>query len=85
MTREEHVKWCKDRAMDYVKHGDLLNAVTSMMSDMDKHPDTKLGQTLSGSDCWPRWTRPKVTNPLSRGSFSGSTNTIPGLPSIGRV
>ena len=48
MTREEHLQWCKDRAMDYVKRGDLLNGVTSMMSDMDKHPDTKLGQTLSG-------------------------------------
>ena len=28
--------------MDFIKRGDLVNAVTSMMSDMDKHPDTKL-------------------------------------------
>jgi hypothetical protein len=40
-TRQEHLQWCKDRAMEYVNHGDLLQAVTSMMSDLDKHPDTK--------------------------------------------
>lgn len=47
MTREEYVQWCKDRAMEYVKRGDLLNGITSMMSDMDKREDTKLGDTLS--------------------------------------
>ena len=40
MTREEHMKWCKDRAMEYVKEGDLLNAVASMMYDLEKHPET---------------------------------------------
>lgn len=42
MTREEHMQWCKDRAMEYVRRGDLLEGVTSMMSDMEKHPETKL-------------------------------------------
>lgn len=42
MTREEHMKWCKDRAMDYVNRGDLQNAVLSMMSDLEKHEDTSL-------------------------------------------
>ena len=46
-TREEHMQWCKDRAMDYVRRGDLLEGVTSMMSDMEKHPDTKLKPALS--------------------------------------
>lgn len=41
MTREEHLKWCKDRAHEYLKQGDLSNAVSSMMSDMTKHPETK--------------------------------------------
>lgn len=41
MTRAEHVQWCKERAMEYVEQGDLLNGVTSMMSDMTKHPETK--------------------------------------------
>lgn len=40
-TRSEHVQFCKDRAMEYFNRGDLLEAVTSMMSDMGKHPETK--------------------------------------------
>ena len=46
-TRAEYVKWCKDRAMDYVNRSDLLNGVTSMMSDMEKRDDTKLGPALT--------------------------------------
>ena len=41
MTREEHLKWCKDRAiaeMDFTK--DPKQAVVSMMSDIRKHPET---------------------------------------------
>lgn len=41
MTRQEHLNWCKQRAREYVQQGDLLNAVTSMMSDLGKHPETK--------------------------------------------
>lgn len=41
MTRAEHLQQCKDRAMEYVNQGELLNAVTSMMSDLEKHPETK--------------------------------------------
>ena len=40
MTREQHLKRCKDTAIEYVNAGDLLEAVTSMMSDLQKHPDT---------------------------------------------
>lgn len=39
-TRQEHLQFCKDRAMEYVKEGNLLEAVTSMMSDLGKHPET---------------------------------------------
>ena len=41
MTREEHLKWCKDRAPEYVKTGDFNQAVTSMLSDLGKHEDTR--------------------------------------------
>jgi len=41
MTREEHLVWCKQRAHEYLDRGDLTNAVTSMMSDLDKHPETR--------------------------------------------
>lgn len=40
MTRQEHLQWCKDRAMEYVEDGDLLQGVTSMMSNLGKHPET---------------------------------------------
>lgn len=41
MTREEHLAWCKKRAHEYLDQGDLTNAVTSMMSNMTKHEETK--------------------------------------------
>lgn len=42
MTRSEHMDWCKKRALEYLDRGDISNAVTSMMSDLQKHPETKL-------------------------------------------
>ena len=41
MNRDEHVQWCKDRALEYVDQGDLSSALASMGSDLDKHPDTE--------------------------------------------
>lgn len=41
-TRDEHVAWCKERALAYLdKDGrDTMNALTSMFSDLGKHPET---------------------------------------------
>lgn len=39
-TRAEHLLWCKDRALEYVEHGDLNAALASFTSDMNKHEDT---------------------------------------------
>lgn len=41
MTREEHLQWCKERALEYVRRGEINNAITSMGSDLSKHPETK--------------------------------------------
>jgi len=38
-TREEHLAWCKEQALEYLNRGDLQNAVTSMGSDLSKHPE----------------------------------------------
>ena len=46
MTRDEHLAWCKERALEYWRKGDLENAVTSMGSDLDKHPETKCHPSL---------------------------------------
>ena len=48
MTRIEHLQTCKDRAIqefDYYAKNNLKeaikNGITSMMSDINKHPETK--------------------------------------------
>lgn len=41
MTRQEHMQWCKDRALEYVAQGDFDQALASMVSDLGKHADTK--------------------------------------------
>ena len=40
MTRAEHIAWCKKRALEYVDRGQINDGLTSMMSDMSKHPET---------------------------------------------
>ena len=40
MNREEHLKWCKDRASEYLDQGDVGQAMASFISDMGKHPET---------------------------------------------
>ena len=39
-TREEHLTWCKERALEYVDNGELPNAYASMVSDLKKHEET---------------------------------------------
>lgn len=39
-TREDHLEWCKQRAREYLARNDLMNAVTSMLSDLQKHSST---------------------------------------------
>ena len=39
-TRAEHLEWCKQRAREYCDRGDAMNALTSMFSDLEKHPET---------------------------------------------
>jgi hypothetical protein len=41
MNRQEHLEWCKKRAMDYVHEGHLDEALASMLSDLSKHPETQ--------------------------------------------
>lgn len=48
MTRTEHLEWCKKRAHDYLAQGDVTNAVASMMSDMNKHPETASNNAALG-------------------------------------
>lgn len=40
-TREEHLAWCKRDALAYLDRGELQEAVTAMLSDLDQHPETR--------------------------------------------
>lgn len=40
MSRAEHLEWAKNRALEYVDAGDPRSAITSLMSDLGKHPGT---------------------------------------------
>ena len=39
-TRDEHLAWCKQRALAYADAGNISDAVASMGSDLEKHPET---------------------------------------------
>lgn len=41
MTRSEHLERCKRTARDYLDRGQLQDAVTAMLSDLQKHPETR--------------------------------------------
>ena len=41
MTREEHLDWCKERANEYLDRGDVVNGIASMLSDLNKHSETR--------------------------------------------
>ena len=38
--RAQHLEWCKKRALAYVDQGYLQQALSSMLSDLAKHPKT---------------------------------------------
>ena len=41
-SRAEHLEHCKRLAREYLAEGDGMNAVTAMLSDLQKHPETRL-------------------------------------------
>jgi hypothetical protein len=40
-TREQHLQWCKEIALQYATVGDNVQAVMSMANNMRKHEETK--------------------------------------------
>lgn len=41
MTRKEHLEWAKKRATELANKGDLIGAIASMSSDLNKHEETR--------------------------------------------
>jgi len=46
-TREEHLKWCKNRALEYIDD-DHAGALASFISDMNKHEETQKQMDVCG-------------------------------------
>lgn len=40
-SRAEHLAWCKKRALEYADQGDNAGAMSSLISDLGKHPGTE--------------------------------------------
>jgi hypothetical protein len=34
MTRQEHLKWCKDRALEIIDSGDVAGAIASILTPL---------------------------------------------------
>ena len=47
-SRAEHLEWCKQRAREYLAIGEWQNAMTSMVSDLGKHPETERSREIGG-------------------------------------
>ena len=47
MNRDEHLAWCKGRALEYLDQHDVKNAIASMMSDMKEHPETPVPDAIA--------------------------------------
>lgn len=41
MNRQEHLDWCKTRAIDLANSGNINEALASMVSDLNKHEETR--------------------------------------------
>ena len=46
VPRDLYVERCKQRALDYLARGDLKNAVSSFVNNMDARPDCELPHHL---------------------------------------
>ena len=67
MTRQEHIQWCKDRAIqeyDYYAKNEpksaLRNGIISMASDISKHPETA-SQAMQSLCMMQLMTKPNMT------------------------
>ena len=54
IPRDKYVERCKQRAFDYLDRGDLKNAVSSFVNNMDARPDCELPHHLAalGAVLW---------------------------------
>lgn len=65
-TREQHLAWCKERALAILESGDDAGAVASMISDLGKWKEPMYDQAtmnlMSADALFFRKTAPEVKN-----------------------
>lgn len=66
MKRDEHLAWCKKRAHEYADEGDFTNAVTSMLSDINKHEGTAMHGPMAGVLMMTAMNGPQTTHDIKR-------------------
>lgn len=53
ISREEHLAWCKKRAIEFAEGGDHSQAMASFSSDINKHEGTRHLRQLVKDLWWP--------------------------------
>ena len=48
-SADKDLEWAKNRAMEYLKKGEIRNAVLSMVSDLEKIGDSRHKNPMSGA------------------------------------
>lgn len=41
MTKNQYMRWCKERALEYLDRGDLKHALASFIGDVTAHDETR--------------------------------------------
>lgn len=47
--RDEHLAWCKKRALEYLDQHDAPSAVISMLRDLKEHPETPVNAFIEAT------------------------------------
>ena len=47
-SKQQHLDWCRQRALQYLDAGELTNACASLLSDLRKHEETRTTAALAG-------------------------------------
>jgi hypothetical protein len=76
MNREEHLEWCKERALKYCEDGKPIMAWISFRSDMSKHEETRdhIALTIGDKLCGFFLQSPETINAIEIMNLPGAFN-----------
>jgi len=60
-TYDEHMTLSKQRALEYLDRGEVVQAITSMLSDLSKHDETRgIGEKMAPLGLMAAWNRDPI-------------------------